>query len=311
MWTEPETTLRRAATTSRPRANCDPKPLQQPHPPIWIGGGGEQLTLRVVARLRRLLELRRQARRVRPQVRDPEGPLRRGRPRLRRDPQDLVARGVRPRDRGRGGGRRHRAACWGEPVESLARGQPRRAPPSRCARRSRPTSTSAAPASSPGAPTTRTPRRSTLLADEGHAASSAERGSRLTLRRSSGRRPRRRRTAWARPRPRTRTPSSTCAPPVDVLDAEQLRAEPQLRADRHRRREAHLVGAVVHAHRDAARPRTICGEQRRAERQREVAVGDRARRRDRPWPARRRRGSTGGRRSRRRTGSTCSWVIST
>ncbi|HEY7045217.1 MAG TPA: LLM class flavin-dependent oxidoreductase, partial [Nocardioidaceae bacterium] len=32
------------------RANCDPKPLQDPHPPIWIGGGGEQLTLRVVAR---------------------------------------------------------------------------------------------------------------------------------------------------------------------------------------------------------------------------------------------------------------------
>jgi alkanesulfonate monooxygenase SsuD/methylene tetrahydromethanopterin reductase-like flavin-dependent oxidoreductase (luciferase family) len=32
------------------RGNCDPKPLQKPHPPIWIGGGGEQLTLRVVAR---------------------------------------------------------------------------------------------------------------------------------------------------------------------------------------------------------------------------------------------------------------------
>src|SRR3954452_23745421 len=32
-------------------AQCAPKPLQQPHPPIWIGGGGEQLTLRVVARL--------------------------------------------------------------------------------------------------------------------------------------------------------------------------------------------------------------------------------------------------------------------
>ncbi len=32
-------------------AQCDPKPVQQPHPPIWIGGGGEQLTLRVVARL--------------------------------------------------------------------------------------------------------------------------------------------------------------------------------------------------------------------------------------------------------------------
>jgi F420-dependent oxidoreductase-like protein len=27
-----------------------PKPIQQPHPPIWIGGGGEQMTLRVVAR---------------------------------------------------------------------------------------------------------------------------------------------------------------------------------------------------------------------------------------------------------------------
>ncbi len=31
-------------------ALCDPKPVQQPHPPVWIGGGGEQLTLRVVAR---------------------------------------------------------------------------------------------------------------------------------------------------------------------------------------------------------------------------------------------------------------------
>ena len=28
----------------------DPKPLQKPRPPLWIGGGGEQLTLRVVAR---------------------------------------------------------------------------------------------------------------------------------------------------------------------------------------------------------------------------------------------------------------------
>ena len=39
-----------ASTTSVKRAQCDPKPLQQPHPPIWIGGGGEQLTLRVVAK---------------------------------------------------------------------------------------------------------------------------------------------------------------------------------------------------------------------------------------------------------------------
>ena len=30
-------------------AVCAPKPVQRPHPPIWIGGGGEQKTLRVVA----------------------------------------------------------------------------------------------------------------------------------------------------------------------------------------------------------------------------------------------------------------------
>ena len=31
-------------------ALCDPKPLQSPRPPLWIGGGGEKLTLRVVAK---------------------------------------------------------------------------------------------------------------------------------------------------------------------------------------------------------------------------------------------------------------------
>ncbi len=30
-------------------ARCEPKPLQKPHPPFVIGGGGEKLTLRVVA----------------------------------------------------------------------------------------------------------------------------------------------------------------------------------------------------------------------------------------------------------------------
>jgi F420-dependent oxidoreductase-like protein len=50
MWTEPETSYEGTYYTLT-RANCDPKPVQQPHPPIWIGGGGEQLTLRVVARL--------------------------------------------------------------------------------------------------------------------------------------------------------------------------------------------------------------------------------------------------------------------
>ena len=48
MWSEPETTYD-GKYYKLVRANCDPKPLQQPHPPIWIGGGGEQLTLRVVA----------------------------------------------------------------------------------------------------------------------------------------------------------------------------------------------------------------------------------------------------------------------
>jgi F420-dependent oxidoreductase-like protein len=50
MWTEAETTYR-GKYYELVRANCDPKPLQQPHPPTWIGGGGEQLTLKVVARL--------------------------------------------------------------------------------------------------------------------------------------------------------------------------------------------------------------------------------------------------------------------
>ena len=49
MWTDEETSYDGRYYTLE-RANCDPKPLQDPHPPIWIGGGGEQLTLRVVAR---------------------------------------------------------------------------------------------------------------------------------------------------------------------------------------------------------------------------------------------------------------------
>jgi len=48
MWTQPETNYD-GRYYQLVRANCDPKPLQSPHPPIWIGGGGEQLTLRVVA----------------------------------------------------------------------------------------------------------------------------------------------------------------------------------------------------------------------------------------------------------------------
>jgi alkanesulfonate monooxygenase SsuD/methylene tetrahydromethanopterin reductase-like flavin-dependent oxidoreductase (luciferase family) len=32
------------------QARCEPKPVQRPHPPIVIGGGGEKRTLRSVAR---------------------------------------------------------------------------------------------------------------------------------------------------------------------------------------------------------------------------------------------------------------------
>jgi len=49
MWTEEETTFH-GKHYDIVRANCDPKPLQDPRPPVWIGGAGEQLTLRIVAK---------------------------------------------------------------------------------------------------------------------------------------------------------------------------------------------------------------------------------------------------------------------
>ncbi len=48
MWSEPDTTYEGRFVQVR-GAQCDPKPVQD-LPPVWIGGGGEQLTLRVVAR---------------------------------------------------------------------------------------------------------------------------------------------------------------------------------------------------------------------------------------------------------------------
>lgn len=50
MWSEPVTTYEGRYFTIK-SAQCDPKPLQRPHPPVLVAGGGEQLTLRVVARL--------------------------------------------------------------------------------------------------------------------------------------------------------------------------------------------------------------------------------------------------------------------
>jgi F420-dependent oxidoreductase-like protein len=50
MWSEPDVSYEGRHFTLA-GAQCDPKPVQQPRPEILIGGGGEQLTLRVVARL--------------------------------------------------------------------------------------------------------------------------------------------------------------------------------------------------------------------------------------------------------------------
>jgi len=50
MWAEPRTTFRGKYFHTED-AILEPKPVQKPHPPVMIAGGGEQLTLRVVARL--------------------------------------------------------------------------------------------------------------------------------------------------------------------------------------------------------------------------------------------------------------------
>ncbi len=49
MWTEPEVHFNGKYYTLEGALN-DPKPLQKPHPPVLIGGGGEKFTLRVVAK---------------------------------------------------------------------------------------------------------------------------------------------------------------------------------------------------------------------------------------------------------------------
>ncbi len=48
MWTEDEVHFEGEHYTLK-GAICQPKPLQQPHIPFWVAGGGEQLTLRVAA----------------------------------------------------------------------------------------------------------------------------------------------------------------------------------------------------------------------------------------------------------------------
>jgi len=49
MWTQERASFRGRYYTVDGAIN-EPKPLQRPHPPIWIGGGGEKVTLRILAR---------------------------------------------------------------------------------------------------------------------------------------------------------------------------------------------------------------------------------------------------------------------
>jgi F420-dependent oxidoreductase-like protein len=49
LWTQTETDFSGRFYTLK-GARCEPKPVQKPHPPIMIGGGGEKKTLRVVAK---------------------------------------------------------------------------------------------------------------------------------------------------------------------------------------------------------------------------------------------------------------------
>ena len=49
MWSEPRATFDGKYFHIK-EAMLEPKPVQKPHPPILIGGSGEQLTLRAVAR---------------------------------------------------------------------------------------------------------------------------------------------------------------------------------------------------------------------------------------------------------------------
>jgi F420-dependent oxidoreductase-like protein len=50
LWTEPRTTFH-GRYFHVEDAILEPKPVQKPHPPVMIAGGGEQMTLRAVARL--------------------------------------------------------------------------------------------------------------------------------------------------------------------------------------------------------------------------------------------------------------------
>ncbi|MDQ7844054.1 MAG: LLM class flavin-dependent oxidoreductase [Armatimonadota bacterium] len=49
LWTQDEVTFQGRHYRLR-GARCLPRPVQRPHPPLWVGGGGEKRTLRIAAR---------------------------------------------------------------------------------------------------------------------------------------------------------------------------------------------------------------------------------------------------------------------
>lgn len=48
LWTQPVSNFQ-GAHFRLEDARCEPKPIQQPHPAIWVGGQGERVTLKIVA----------------------------------------------------------------------------------------------------------------------------------------------------------------------------------------------------------------------------------------------------------------------
>ena len=155
MWTEPDVTYSGKYYELK-GAECDPKPVQDAAPADHHRRRRRAAHAAGRRPPRHPLELRRQARGVDAQGRGAQGPLRVRGPRLRRDHQDVVARGVHPETEAEVAGGRvpvvPGASRWraGRPATSSA-------PPSRSPSGSRRTWTSAATASTPGAATTPTP----------------------------------------------------------------------------------------------------------------------------------------------------------
>ena len=99
LWTE-ETVTYQGKHLAFDGAYCDPKPIQQ-LPEIWIGGGGEKVTLRIEARHADKTNWQTGIDGVRAQVGAARAVLRRDRPRLRHDRAHARSRlpGVRHRSR--------------------------------------------------------------------------------------------------------------------------------------------------------------------------------------------------------------------